>query len=62
MKKVNIDDLRNHQFQDAFIEYFQEFGYQIPENDVFFETMNNEQDNKVLAYEADGKAYCIYNV
>lgn len=55
MKKVNIDDLRNHQFQDAFIEYFQEFGYQIPENDVFFETMNNEQDNKVLAYEADGK-------
>ncbi|WP_323615767.1 GNAT family N-acetyltransferase [Erysipelothrix rhusiopathiae] len=55
MKKVSTDDLRNHQFQDAFIEYFKEFGYQIPEHDVFFQTMNNEQDNKVLAYEVDGK-------
>ncbi|MDE8329947.1 GNAT family N-acetyltransferase [Erysipelothrix rhusiopathiae] len=55
MKKVSIDDLRNHQFQDAFIEYFKEFGYQIPQHDVFFEAMNNEQDNKVFAYEAEGK-------
>ena len=55
MKKVSINDLRNHQFQDAFIEYFKEFGYQIPQHDVFFETMNNEQDNKVFAYEAEGK-------
>ncbi|MDE8314615.1 GNAT family N-acetyltransferase [Erysipelothrix rhusiopathiae] len=55
MKKVSIDDLRNHQFQDAFIQHLKEFGYQIPQHDVFFETMNNEQDNKVFAYEAEGK-------
>ncbi|WP_228410267.1 hypothetical protein [Erysipelothrix piscisicarius] len=55
MKKVCIDDLTDALFKDAFMAYFHEFGYEISNHHEFFEAMNREENNEVLAYEEAGQ-------
>ncbi|MBK2403295.1 GNAT family N-acetyltransferase [Erysipelothrix rhusiopathiae] len=62
MKKVCIDDLTDALFKDAFMAYFHEFGYEISNHHEFFEAMNREENNEVLAYEEAGQiiAFIMY--
>ncbi|WP_323611024.1 GNAT family N-acetyltransferase [Erysipelothrix enhydrae] len=51
MNKVSIDD-------------FNESGYQMDQEDEFFEAMNDERDNKVFAFKEDEKliAFIMFRV